>query len=224
MNDYSEDMDDEGAEKSPEYSSWNWKEKDWASYLAITDIQVKRFGELYHSLINDPDRLDKVAEQMGWMGDNWQSGELETDVTQEGQVASTELPYTTHLHPVYTVTRGIFRSMYDLTLSFARLNSENTLLQMAVSNTLREAEVQALLGLSSQDMGDVALTVCQFKRSLAQLNHAMKLLGRMEDEKMLGAELYGKELKKRIFDLRELWLRVNSEMREEMDRRSKTGE
>ena len=128
-----------------------------------------------------------------------------------------------HLHPVYTVTRALFRSLYDLGMAYAKLNGQNTLLHLAVNTTLHEAETQALLGLESQDMGDMALTVCHFKRSLTQINHAMKLLGRMESEGMAGAEMFAREVNKRLFDLREIWLRVNSEMREEIDHRRHGG-
>lgn len=214
-------MTNDGNEDRSEVPSWNWTEADWAHYLTITDTQIKNFGELYHSLIDDPLRLDKVAERMGWTAESWQTPEFDDS---EAPPAPEELPYTIHLHPVYTVTRGIFKSLYELCLSYAKLNGQQTLLQIAVNSTLHEAETQALLGLESQDMGDMALTVCHFKRSLAQLNHAMKLLGRMEDEKMAGAELFGREVKKRIFDLRELWLRVNNEMREEIQRRNQLGE
>jgi hypothetical protein len=42
----------------------------------------------------------------------------------------------------------------------------------------------------------------------------------MEAEKLEGAALYAREARKRIFDLREVWLRVNSEVRQEIQRRN----
>ena len=215
-------MSNEADGSAPEYSSWKWNEGDWQRYLLITDTQIRNFSELYQIHTEDPRRLDKIAERMGWTTESWQSGEVDEET--QAALPPEDLPYTMHLHPVYTVTRALFRSLYDLALSYAKLNPQNTVLQLAINTTLHEAETQALLGLESQDMGDMALTVCHFKRSLTQINHALKLLNRMEDEKMAGAELFAREVKKRLFDLREIWLRVNSEMREEIQRRDNGAE
>ncbi len=196
-----------------------WEEADWQDYLLVTDAQIKQFGVLYHLLIDDPGRLEKIAARMGWTAESWLAGEIEPDAIPRGG-----MPCTMHLHPVYTVTRGIFRSLYDLSTAFAHLNGDQALLQLSILRALHEAETQALLGIESQDMGDMSLTVCHFKRSLSQLNAAMTLLTRMADENIPGADLYGGEAKKRIFDLREIWLRVNCEMRDEMHKRDESGE
>jgi len=201
------------------HPSWYWKEANWQDYLCVTDTQIRQFCTLYHLLIDDPERLDKIAVRMGWAAEGWQSGET---APEDG--LGDEIPYTIHLHPVYTVTRGIFRSLCDLSMAFAHLNGYHARLQLSILCVLHEAETQALLGIESQDMGDMPLTVCHFKRSLAQLNYAMTLLTRMAEEKIPGADLYDREAKKRIFDLREIWLRINSETREEMQKRENTGE
>jgi len=196
-----------------DYPSWDWKEKDWNRFLLLTESQVKRFVAIYNSLQDTPDRLDQVASRMGWTAQNWPLGD--DNETMESE----ELPYTLHLHPVYTVTRGIFRSTYELCLAYARINSSQSFLQSLLLSALHEAETQAILGIESQDMGDMTLTVCHFKRSLSQLNYTLGVINRMREAKMEGIEAFGRELIRRIFDLREIWLRVNTEVREEIQRR-----
>ena len=211
-------------EFSPEDSSnpqdhqpcWDWKEKDWQQYLAITDSQVRDFGVLYQLLIDDPQRLEKIAGRMGWTSENWPAGEIES--------GAIKIPYTMHLHPVYILTRGIFHSLYELSLIFARANPQNSFAQMTLLSALHEAETQAILGIESQDMGDMTLTVCHFKRSLSQLNNSLNMLSRVSDVKASGNEQFTAQAKKRIFDLREVWLKVNNEVREEIQRRDNAGE
>jgi hypothetical protein len=118
---------------SPDYPSWNWKEGDWQKFLVISDIQIRQFIAYYHLLLDDPMRLDKVAEQMGWMNPDWSNTEDPSDsdmldsAAEEEPSAEEELPYTLHLHPIYIVTRGIFRSLNELAMAYAKLNNQNTL-------------------------------------------------------------------------------------------------
>jgi hypothetical protein len=210
-NNWGEDYDDEPS------SNWNWTEAQWNRFLGITDNQVRKFLALYNSHLDNPNRLDAVADKMGWVAESWPL--TETDGTPKDPPAEAEeVPYTLHLHPVYTVTRALFQSLRELSFSFARLNNQHPLLQIAFSSSLHEAETQAILGIESQDMGDMTLTVCHFKRSLSHINHSLAILERMVAHQMEGAELFSREAQKRIFDLREVWLRVNSDIREEIKR------
>jgi hypothetical protein len=205
----------------PQHPSWKWNENDWQEFLKATDGQIRQFIELYHLLLADPARLDRIAERMGWTIE-WQAGEMDEEA--EAALPPEEIPYTLHLHPVYTVTRGLFASLYGLCSAFARLDLRNTPHAFNVLTTLHEAEVQALLGIECQDMGDMALTVCHFKRALTHINHALNLLGRASEEGLPGAAAFAAAGRTRIFDLREVWLRVNNEMREEISRRDSSQE
>jgi hypothetical protein len=189
---------------------WDWKEKDWQQYLLITESQINGFVVLYRQLVNEPQRLDKIAQRMGWTAEIYPAEEA-----IEGTVA---IPYTMHLHPVFILTRGIFRSLYDITIS--NLPRQNDRTTMTLLATLHEAETQAILGIESQDMGDMSLTVCHFKRSLAELNQALAIASKTAEQPTPGCEQFFQQVRTRIFDLREVWLRVNTEVRDEIQRRN----
>jgi hypothetical protein len=191
---------------------WDWKEKDWQQYLLVSDSQINAFCVLYRQLIDDPLRLDKIAQNMGWTTDNIPPAELNEE--------SPKVPYTMHMQPVYVLTRGIFRSLYELAFALARLPGQNAPLAMSLLSSLHEAEMQAILGIESQDMGDMSLTVCHFKRSLAQLNQSLGLVGDAANKNAPGCDIFAQHARRRIFDLREVWLKVNTEVRDEIQRRN----
>ncbi len=185
-----------------------WTEAQWQEYLLSTDAHIERFEELYHRYMEDPARIDRAAKEMGWLVE-WENGEYATTDSEESEA----LPFTIHTHPVYIATRAIGKSLRDICLAYARTHNELALIQMAVVTTLAEAQTQALLGLECQDIGDMNLTVCHIKRAMSELNHALRLIDKIREGGAIEAELFSAEAKLHIFDLRELWLRVNAQVR-----------
>jgi hypothetical protein len=43
-----------------------WNEAQWEAFMKESDVRAARFGELFETLIDDPDRDEKIAEEMGW--------------------------------------------------------------------------------------------------------------------------------------------------------------
>jgi hypothetical protein len=43
-----------------------WSEEQWEAFMKESDVRAARFGELFETLIDDPDRDEKIAEEMGW--------------------------------------------------------------------------------------------------------------------------------------------------------------
>ena len=52
--------DEDGEEEKP------WNEAQWEAHMKESDVRAARFGELFETLMDDPDRDEKVAEEMGW--------------------------------------------------------------------------------------------------------------------------------------------------------------
>jgi len=62
------------------------------------------------------------------------------------------------------------------------------------------------------------MAVSLFKRALAELNHSLALLNSDVAAKHRTVAAYREEALPRLFDLREIWLRVIKECREELGR------
>lgn len=74
------------------------------------------------------------------------------------------------------------------------------------------------MAIHSLDFGDYAMAVSQFKRALSELNQTFSLLTdpRLDGNRTLIS--LREEMFPKLFDLREIWFRVISECREELDR------
>ena len=94
-----------------------WNEFDWEQYLREQDEVIHRYIAFYEKLAGRTDRLDEVAQRMGWDDESWSS---ETDF-DTAEVAANEAsgnlsdydaePYTLHTNPIFVATKGIYLSL-----------------------------------------------------------------------------------------------------------------
>lgn len=210
-----------------------WNEFDWKEYLREHDREIARFLTIYNSLKDQPDHLDETARQMGWELDDW-SVSLDGDddplapVDMEGEMPPDEAdfedadPYTLHKHPVYIVTRALHEYLRRSWEHFMLQIQQNMPAQLAwtFANSLHRSELFSILALQSLDLGDFALAVCHLKTALTALNQAMSALQRLTHRNPRFLTLFRHEMMIRIFDLREVWLRVIHDCREEVRRRN----
>ena len=68
------------------------------------------------------------------------------------------------------------------------------------------------------DFGDYAMAISLLKRSLGALNDSLNLLSGEAAAAQPAVRDYAAEAKIRLFDLREVWLRVIAECRRELGR------
>jgi hypothetical protein len=205
-----------------------WNEFDWERYLREQDDVLHRYLGCYEQLKGNPERLDAVAHLMGW--DAGQRGADPSDgsglakddrVEPVGAGGSAPIePYTLHKNPVFIATKAIYLS---LKRGWERLAVDATKvpqsLALSVQTSLYRGEEQAVLGVQALDLGDYALAISLFKRSLAELNRTLALVTSPADPAPRAFSFWREDALPRLFDLREIWLRVMSECREELGRR-----
>jgi hypothetical protein len=220
---HSDDNDDRG--------DLSWEEYDWQQYLARHEQEVERFIDTYNKLKDQPDHIDEVARQMGWEAEDWSVGEedgesssFDTSAREEEEVeAEGESfdPYTILRHPVYVVVRGLYRHMRRQWAQFQMRHDRemSPTLSWALAQGFSEGETHATLALQSLDMGDYALAVCQLKLSLESINKTFAILPAVLPNRTQGEQRMEEELRVRLFDLREVLLRVMNDCREEIRRR-----
>ncbi|MDR1280404.1 MAG: hypothetical protein LBK99_06245 [Opitutaceae bacterium] len=126
-------------------------------------------------------------------------------------------PYTLHKNPVFIATRAIYLS---LSRSWARLAGDpaNVPQHLAVSHlhALQAGEMQSFLAMQALDFGDYALAISFFKRALHELNATMASLGQVKADASRLLRGYCAGAMPRLFDLREIWLRVMAGCRHEL--------
>lgn len=206
----------------------SWNEFDWRQFLGRHDQEVARFCQLYAQLRDHPERLDEAAHQMGWDPTDWSVSDLTMD-EEEGNPEKSESaesreedldPYTVHRHPVYVVVRALYHDLHRFWEAIAE--SEFATRQPATiwryAGSLHEGERHVILAINALDMGDYALAVCQMKFALESINQTFQILPHLLRQTTSGANTFQVESQLRLFDLREVSLRVMSDCREELRR------
>ena len=74
------------------------------------------------------------------------------------------------------------------------------------------------MAIHALDFGDYAMAICLFKRALAALNDCFAQIGSEAADKVEAVCEAREDMRMRLFDLREIWLRVISDCREDSDR------
>jgi hypothetical protein len=202
-----------------------WSEFDWERYLKSQDDTLVRYLAAYDPIADAQGRIDEVARQLGWdPNDTWDSGEEEPDDEEDSKIEAPQSredfdPYTVHRNPVFIATRALFTSISF----FAERVAEDPAkfpprLAVAFLRHLHNAEISAVLAIQGLDLGDYALGISLLKRALASLNHAIGELPATESERNKHFAKFRDYAMPRLFDLREIWLRVMNECRDELGR------
>ena len=193
-----------------------WNEFDWEVYLREQEGAIHRYLGFYESLKAGPERIDEVADRMGW--DRADAEEAEERENPEKVMFSDEI-YTLQKNPVYIATKALFLSVHRAWESVAsepgRIPQP---LAMSFLTSLHRCEEQAVMAIHALDFGDYAMAICLFKRALSVLNECFAGIGSEaagDHEAILACR---EELRMRLFDLREIWLRVISDCREDANR------
>ena len=202
-----------------------WGESQWRGYLKGSDRDIARFLSIYNSLKDQPNHLDEVAVQMGWdaedisLTDEFSAAEL--DEEQSVEEFNESAPYTLHKHPVIIVSRALYSYLHQSWEHFMAHSQNEVTPQICwkYAQSLHQAEINVLLSIQALDLGDFGLTICHLKNSLSALNQTLALLNELSHTNHKFLEAFRQEVQIRLFDLRELWIRVMSDCRIECKRR-----
>ena len=202
----------------------NWNEAQWRNYLRITEKDSARFLSIYNTLKDKENHLDEAAYLMGWDGEdisliddaiNLEDGE---DNLNNSDFSSS--PYTLHKHPVFIVTKALYKYLNQSWRHFLNNNSSvSAELCLDFAQTLHLGEFNILLAIQALDLGDYGLSVCHIKNSLSELNKSLSIVNGLTHNDSEYLKAFTKELRIRLFDLRELWIRVINDCRYESQRR-----
>jgi hypothetical protein len=217
-----------------------WNEFDWQQYLKQNEKEIARFLALYHQHKARPEHLDEVAHLMGWDDQEWAPGEEDAAETKTASAnpppAELDLPdlaeedfddaadtYTIHKHPVFIATRGLYQHLYlawEHFLANGNDLSVNPSLAWKFAASLHAGELNSVMAIHALDLGDFTLTICHLKNALSAVNHSLSMLQMLPLANNSYRAQFFREVQTALFDLREIWLRVMNDCREENRRRT----
>lgn len=210
-----------------------WNEFQWQKYLKKNQDTIATFLGHYEELKRQPGHLDEIAHRMRWDNEDWAPGDPDEEEDDspfasqesEGSFAESEEdfePYTVHKHPVYIVTHGLYQHLiycWEQFCSHAGPAGMPALFASRFATSLHQGEFHAAMAINALDMGDFNLAVCHFKCALSGINQSMALINQLEHAPEQLITAFKTEALQALFDLRDVWLRVMSDCREEEKRR-----
>ena len=197
----------------------SWTEADWMKYLGEQDEAVRDYLKHYDQLGEAPERIDEAARRMGWEITEDTAGETDDEAAEaeaEESFADDWDPYTLHRNPVYISTRALYLS---LIAQWERVAAQPDRVPAALAITLQASlyrgNEHVLQAVQALEMGDYTLALCLFKQALRELNVTLARLSQPDVAANSLALRYREYALPRLFDLREIWLRVMSECRQD---------
>jgi hypothetical protein len=198
-----------------------WNEFDWERYLRGQDEAIQRYLGFYRAA-QGPDRIDEVAEKMHWGEDAWtdESDPLGHDDDEaDDDTDATDDVYTVHKNPIFIATKAIHLGLHGSWLALAGdAGKVPQAFALDLQAALHRAEEHAVQAIHALDFGDYAMAVSLFKRALAALNSTFALLSDETALRFHAVSTWRDSALPALFDLREIWLRVIAECRDELDR------
>ncbi len=221
-----------------------WNEFDWQQYLKRAKEEIGRFISFYAQLTDRPDRLDLIAHKMGWDQDDWSVKDLDWDEVEgenhqsrrsgddaeaegESEIEDSDTdPYTLHRHPVFIVTRGLYyylKRSWELAM-IRHPTGFSPDMSWRYGSSLHQGEMDSILALQALDMGDFALAVCHLKSALGAINQSLSILQNLPGNNSVKLGSMCRQARIRLFDQREVCLRIMRDCRDEVRRRFNDGE
>lgn len=203
----------------------SWNEYQWRNYLKGSDRDTARFLSFYNSVKDKPNHLDEVATLMGWDAEDISMTDdftiMESDTDNQAPNPNEGAPYTLHRHPVFVVTRALYRYLHQSWEHYMSHSDDHISPQLCwnYAKSLHQAEMNVLLSIQALDLGDFGLSICHLKNSLSALNQSLALLNQLTHPNQEFLNAFRGEVRIRLFDLRELWIRVMGDCRHECHRR-----
>jgi hypothetical protein len=200
-----------------------WNEFDWERYLREQEEAIHRYLRFYEACTSSADRIDQVAEKMNWGEDDWsdegESEEFEAEEAEEALGDEQDDVYTIHKNPIFIATKAIYLGLNRSWETIAAQPGKAPQpLAVALLASLHRGEEQAIQAIHALDFGDYAMAVSLFKRALSALNASFALLNSDSVGRHRSVSVWREDAVPKLFDLREVWLRVIAECREELDR------
>jgi hypothetical protein len=199
-----------------------WNEFDWERYLREQDEAIQRYLRFYDSCKNTAERIDYVADKMNWGQEDWsddgEGSEVENEEDEQRGEDEDDV-YTLHKNPIFIATKAIYLSLYRSWQTLAAESSKVPQpMAVAMLASLHRGEEHAVQAIHALDFGDYAMAVSLFKRALSALNSSLALVNADSVARHRHVLGWREDAVPRLFDLREIWLRVIAECRDELER------
>jgi hypothetical protein len=205
-----------------------WDEYDWERFLQQQDRKTEKYMELLERYIDDPNRDQIIAREMGWNhlldkdGREWaesvdalfedesseEDGELDDDKdeTEDGF----------EVHPLYQASFALTVWIDQLFEEVRDLQNQPGAVKLSTHVAIASAKLAA--ALSDDDVDEIGMTIAYLKRALKAVMTAIDGAMQLRKEGSIDADRFG-TLNQRLFQIRDGIIQLMGEFRIEWRRR-----
>ena len=204
-----------------------WDEYDWERFLKQQDQRTEKYMELLERYIDDPQRDEIIAREMGWtqiLGDGDWSAEVDALLDEDWRLQNDETSSGAEQKPSESFEDNIlYRAAFALTVWIDKLFDQNASLQnepaaikLATHAALASAKLAA--ALSDDDVDELGMTIAYLKRALKAITVSLDSAAKLLSERLIAARQYS-VLQQRLFQVRDGIITLMGEYRGEWRRR-----
>jgi hypothetical protein len=208
-----------------------WDEYDWERFLQQQDQKTEKYMELLEKYIDDPNRDQIIAREMGWFhlldkdGEKW-AEEVDsnfdeiagTDIDDCGEDcgASFEDEEGFEVHPLYQTSFALTVWIDQLFEECGDLQNQPAAVKLSTQAAVASAKLAA--ALSDDDVDEIGMTIAYLKRALKAITLCLEAAAQLRRETRLDADRHG-TLNQRLFQIRDGIVDLMGEYRSEFRRR-----
>lgn len=206
-----------------------WDEYEWERFLQQQDHKTEKYMELLEKYLDDPQRDQIIAREMGWSqlldGKGW-SDEVDALLAEEsrsGEGDGTEATEQFTSPSENFEDHTLYRAAFALTIwidqlfdSDASLQNEPSAVKLATHSALASAKLAA--ALSDDDVDELGMTIAYLKRALKAITVSMEAAASLLREKLI-TPVQHSALQQRLFQVRDGIITLMGEYRGEWRRR-----
>jgi hypothetical protein len=197
-----------------------WDEYDWERFLQQQDHKTERYMELFEKYIDDPNRDQIIAKEMGWphlldqAGEDAEEAEFEAEDEEVDEQADNGETFESH--PLY-------QNAFALTVWIDQLFDEvpsaaSNSLGVKLASHVAVASAKLAAALSDHESEEIGMTIAYLKRALLAVTTAIEAAAQMNRDGVLSAGQFA-DLHQRIFSVRDNIIVLMGELRAEWRRR-----
>lgn len=201
-----------------------WDEYDWERFLQQQDNKTERYMELFEKYIDDPNRDQIIAQEMGWIhlldelseeSEEVEEIELEPYFELEQQLReNTQEPF--EMYPLYRHAFSLTVWIDQLFDDVPRVASNPVGIKLASHVTVASAKLAA--ALSDQEAEEIGMTIAYLKRALCAISTSIEAGSQLSREGLLKPQQFN-ELYQRLFQVRDDIIVMMGDLRAEWRRR-----
>jgi hypothetical protein len=207
-----------------------WDEYDWERFLQQQDRKTEQYMELLERYMDDPNRDQIIAREMGWYhlldkdGEKW-AEHVDSLFEEELQAAedeaeSGETTFETEdgfdVHPLYRASFGLTVWIDQVFEELGELQNQPAAVKLSTQAAIASAKLAA--ALSDDDVDEIGMTIAYLKRALKAIITALEAAMQLRKETLLDADRFA-TLNQRLFLIRDGIIELMGQFRAEFRRR-----